>query len=119
MENGNVMKFDSSLVNEVDFKKGSGLVPVVVQDVNTKRVLMLAYADKKALMMTIETGYAHYFSRSRQKMWKKGETSGNTQKVREIFIDCDGDTLLYAVEQKGVACHTGHYSCFFRTLAKE
>ena len=106
------------LLEKIDFEKGGGLVPVVVQDINTKTVLMLAYANKEALMKTIETGYAHYYSRSRKKIWKKGETSGNVQKVVKILLDCDEDTLLYLVEQKGVACHTGEYSCFFRTIAE-
>ncbi len=96
-----------------------GLVPVVVQDVKTKEVLMLAYANMEALKKTFETGYAHYWSRSRRKLWMKGETSGNVQKVVEVRIDCDNDAILYLVEQKGVACHTGNYSCFYRTLKPE
>jgi phosphoribosyl-AMP cyclohydrolase len=93
-----------------------GLIPVVVQDVNTKEVLMVAYANEEAIRKTLETGYAHYWSRSRKKLWMKGETSGNVQRVVEIRVDCDGDALLYLVEQKGVACHTGNYSCFYRKL---
>jgi len=93
-----------------------GLIPVVVQDAKTKEVLMLAYANREALELTLKTGYAHYYSRSRGKLWKKGEESGNFQRVVEIRVDCDEDTLLYLVEQKGVACHTGNYSCFFRKL---
>jgi len=93
-----------------------GLIPVVVQDAKTKEVLMLAYANKEALRKTFETGFAHYFSRSRKKLWMKGEESGNVQRVIEIRVDCDEDALLYIVEQKGVACHTGNYSCFFRKL---
>ena len=96
-----------------------GLVPVVVQDVKTKEVLMLAYANEEALRKTFETGYAHYWSRSRKKLWMKGETSGNVQKVVEVRIDCDNDAILYVVEQKGVACHTGNYSCFYRRLRPE
>ncbi len=96
-----------------------GLVPVIVQDVKTKEVLMLAYANEEAIRKTFETGYAHYWSRSRKKLWKKGETSGNVQKVVEVRIDCDNDAILYLVEQKGVACHTGNYSCFYRTLNPE
>ncbi len=96
-----------------------GLVPVVVQDVKTKEVLMLAYANEEALKKTFETGYAHYWSRSRKKLWMKGETSGNVQKVVEVRIDCDNDAILYLVEQRGVACHTGNYSCFYRTLKPE
>ncbi len=113
------MKVREDLLPEIDFKKEGELIPVVVQDINTKRVLMVAYANREALEKTLETGYAHYYSRSRGKLWKKGETSGNTQRVKEVWIDCDGDTLLYLVEQKGVACHTGEYSCFFRRLAEE
>ncbi len=90
-----------------------GLVPVIAQDVRTDEVLMLAYMNEEALNETIRTGMAHYYSRSRQKLWLKGETSGHYQKVRSISIDCDGDALLIKVEQTGAACHTGHRSCFF------
>ncbi|MEO2083349.1 MAG: phosphoribosyl-AMP cyclohydrolase, partial [Desulfurobacteriaceae bacterium] len=76
------------------------------------------YANEEALKRTLETGYAYYYSRSRKSLWKKGETSGNIQKVKRVLLDCDGDTLLYVVEQKGVACHTGQCSCFFRTIAE-
>lgn len=94
----------------------NGLIPVIAQDVKTKEVLMLAYANREAIEKTIQTGLAHYWSRSRKKLWMKGETSGNVQKVVEIRVDCDGDTLLYMVEQIGNACHTGNRSCFFRRL---
>ncbi len=104
MENlADILKFDDK-----------GLVPVVVQDFYNNELLMLAYADRDAVEKTISTGYAHYFSRSRQKLWKKGETSGHTQKIKQIFYDCDEDTLLLKVEQKGAACHTNHRSCFYR-----
>ncbi|MDQ3840989.1 MAG: bifunctional phosphoribosyl-AMP cyclohydrolase/phosphoribosyl-ATP diphosphatase HisIE [Actinomycetota bacterium] len=93
-----------------------GLVPVVAQDAGTGEVLMLAYADEEALTKTIETGEAHYHSRSRGELWRKGETSGNTQKVVEVRLDCDGDALLYKVEPRGPACHTGENSCFFTPL---
>ncbi|MFN3384727.1 MAG: phosphoribosyl-AMP cyclohydrolase [Archaeoglobaceae archaeon] len=96
-----------------------GLIPVVVQDVNTREVLMVAYANEEALRKTLESGYAYYWSRSRNKLWMKGETSGNTQKIVEIRVDCDCDTLLYLVEQKGNACHTGNRTCFFRRLGDE
>ena len=96
-----------------------GLVPVVVQDVSTNAVLMLAYMNAESIAKTQELGEMVYFSRSRQELWHKGETSGNTQKVHELKIDCDGDTLLALVSQKGVACHTGAYSCFFETLIGE
>ena len=93
-----------------------GLVPAVAQDIRTDEVLLLAYMNEESLMKTIQTGLVHYYSRSRQKLWCKGETSGHYQKVRSISIDCDGDTLLLKVEQTGVACHTGHRSCFFTRL---
>ncbi|MFP4362575.1 MAG: phosphoribosyl-AMP cyclohydrolase [Spirochaetia bacterium] len=103
----------------IDFKKQSGIVPVVVQDAETKDVLMLAYMDKQAWEKTLETGIAHYYSRSRKKLWKKGESSGNTQTVREIRIDCDNDTILLFVNQAGgIACHTGRKSCFYRKVDK-
>ena len=88
------------------------LVPVVVQDVKNNNVLMLAYMNDEALELTKKTGYMHYWSRSRNAIWRKGETSGNVQKCIEIMTDCDGDALLARVEQTGVACHTGTYSCF-------
>lgn len=93
-----------------------GLIPVIAQDNRTGEVLMLAYADQEALDLTGSSGYAHYYSRSRQKIWKKGEESGNVQQVHEIRVDCDGDTILYLVSQLRAACHTGHRSCFYRTL---
>ena len=104
------------MVNKIDFDKNNGLVPVIVQDVDTNEVLMLAYMNEEALKKTIESGYAHYFSRSRNKLWKKGESSGNTQEVKEILVDCDNDTILLKVKQNGVACHTGRKSCFFTNL---
>ena len=100
---------------EIDFAKGGGLLPVVVQDVASGDVLMLAYMNQAALAETIRTGRACYFSRSRNCLWKKGETSGHVQNVREIRIDCDADTLLLRVEQVGgAACHEGYRSCFYR-----
>jgi phosphoribosyl-ATP pyrophosphohydrolase/phosphoribosyl-AMP cyclohydrolase len=100
----------------VDFEKNNGLVPVIVQDVDTNEVLMLAYMNEEALNLTKSTGFAHYFSRSRNKIWKKGESSGNTQEVKEILVDCDNDTILLKVKQNGPACHTGRKSCFFTNL---
>ena len=95
----------------------SGLIPAVVQEASTGEVLMVAWMDKKALSMTLETGYAHFWSRSRKKYWKKGETSGNVQEVREVLYDCDEDTLLVKVTQHGSgACHTGERTCFYRQL---
>ena len=91
-----------------------GLVPAVIQDASNNQVLMLAYMNEEALNTTLATGRTHFFSRSRQKLWMKGETSGNVQLVRDIKIDCDGDTLLVLVEQTGVACHTGSRTCFDR-----
>ena len=101
---------------KIDFEKQGGLVPVVVQDSITQEVLMLAYANMEAVEKTMNTGYAHYYSRSRKSLWKKGETSGHLQKIVKVMIDCDEDTLLYIVEQTGPACHTGAKSCFFREL---
>lgn len=105
-----------NLLKKLDFKKGNGLIPVVVQDSKSKEVLMLAYANAEALKKTLSTGYAHYWSRSRGKLWMKGETSGHTQKIIDVSTDCDYDTLLYVVEQKGPACHTGEYTCFHNKL---
>lgn len=93
-----------------------GLVPVITQSASDDEVLMLAYASEEAIARTRETGEAHYYSRSREALWLKGETSGHRQQVREIRIDCDGDAVLYRVEQRGGACHTGHHSCFYRTI---
>jgi len=91
-----------------------GLVPAVVQDVADRRVLMLAYMDREALEKTLETGFTHFHSRSRDVLWKKGESSGHVQRVREVRLDCDGDTLLVQVDQTGPACHTEAPTCFFR-----
>jgi len=104
------------LLKKLDFKKGDGLIPVVVQDFESKKLLMLAYANEEALEKTLSTGYAYYWSRSRSKLWMKGETSGHTQKIKGIFVDCDYDALLYVVEQKGPACHTGKATCFHNKL---
>jgi phosphoribosyl-AMP cyclohydrolase len=103
---------NEELLKKLDFKKGNGLIPVVVQDADSKEMLMLAYANEEALEKTLKTGYAHYWSRSRQKLWMKGETSGHTQKIKRVVADCDYDTLLYVVEQKGPVCHTGKDTCF-------
>lgn len=96
----------------IDWQKNP-LIPVVAQEATTKEVLMLAYADRQAFDLTLATGYAHYFSRSRKRIWKKGEESGHLQKIVEVLSDCDGDSLLYIVDQTGVACHTGRKNCFF------
>ncbi|MBE6129758.1 MAG: phosphoribosyl-AMP cyclohydrolase [Erysipelotrichaceae bacterium] len=102
-----------------DFEKGNGLVPCIVQDAGSGQVLMLAYMNEESLQRTMETGLAVYWSRSRGELWTKGETSGHYQHVKEILIDCDEDTLLLKVEQDGAACHTGKYSCFYRTIEGE
>jgi phosphoribosyl-AMP cyclohydrolase len=91
-------------------------VPAVAQDADDGEVLMVAYVDREALARTLETGRAHYHSRSRDELWCKGEQSGHVQHVAEVRVDCDGDTLLYLVDQEGGACHTGHRSCFYRTV---
>ena len=93
-----------------------GLIPAIVQDAGTGEVLMLAYMNQEALERTLETGKSHFWSRSRQVLWRKGETSGHEQTVREIRVDCDGDAVLLIVDQKGVACHTGARSCFYRQV---
>lgn len=94
----------------------AGLLPAIAQDYDSKRVLMLGYANREAVDRTRETGLAHYYSRSRQELWKKGGTSGHIQEIREIRVDCDADTLLYLVDQEGGACHKGYESCFYRTI---
>jgi phosphoribosyl-AMP cyclohydrolase len=105
-------------VDQIDFDKGGGMVTVVTQDHQNGRVLMIAYMNREALEETLRTGHACYFSRSRNRLWRKGEESGNYQEVREIRVDCDADAILLAVDQRGdgAACHEGYESCFFRTL---
>ncbi len=93
-----------------------GLIPAIVQDAVTKQVLMLAYMNAESLMRTLDTGETVFWSRSRQSLWHKGDTSGNIQRVQELRIDCDGDTLLMLVEPAGPACHTGEISCFYRQI---
>ena len=105
-------------ISDIDFAKGEGLVPVIVQDVNTKEVLTLAYTNKESLEMTQKTGNSWFWSRSRNKLWMKGEESGNVQKVREILVDCDSDAIIYLVEPSGHACHTGDRVCFQKMLEK-
>jgi phosphoribosyl-AMP cyclohydrolase len=110
----------SGIAEDIDFEKGDGLVPVIVQDDVTGAVLMLAYMNREAYERTLNTGYATYWSRSRREFWVKGETSGTLQEVRAVHFDCDGDTILLRVVQRGgAACHTGHFSCFFRRRAGE
>jgi phosphoribosyl-AMP cyclohydrolase len=102
---------------KLDFSKGNGLIPTIVQDYRTGKVLMLAYSNKDSWEKTLETGDAHYWSRSRQEIWHKGATSGHVQKIQEIYADCDNDTILFKVEQVGgAACHTGYETCFHRKV---
>lgn len=101
---------------EIDFSKGNGLVPVIVQDCETLEILMLAYMNKEAFKNSINTKKATYYSRSRKKQWIKGESSGNFQFIKEIRLDCDNDTILIFVKQKGGACHKGYKSCFYRKI---
>jgi phosphoribosyl-AMP cyclohydrolase len=110
---------NSALLEKLDFKKGNGLIPVVVQDANTKEILMLAYANREAVENTLKTGKGTYWSRSRNELWVKGETSGHTQKIVSVKADCDYDALLYEVEQKGVVCHTGAPTCFHHKLRQD
>jgi len=106
---------DPKLDFELDFKKGRGLIPAIAQDFNTGEVLMLAYMNQASFDETLSSGKATYYSRSRQCLWKKGETSGHVQHVKEIRVDCDHDTILLKVEQVGgAACHKGYKSCFFK-----
>ena len=106
---------------EPDFTKSeNSLLPVIVQDEKTNEVLMLAYLNREAWQQSLDTGFATYWSRSREKIWVKGETSGNTQKIKEILVDCDLDTVIFKVLQKGgAACHEGYRSCFFRKVEND
>jgi phosphoribosyl-AMP cyclohydrolase len=106
-------------LNKVNWSK-DGLVPVVTQEASSNSVLMVAWMDRDALKLTVETGEAVYWSRSRKKLWRKGEESGHIQKIKEIYLDCDKDVLLLTVEQVGgIACHTGRHNCFFNKLENE
>lgn len=105
-------------IENLDFNKGNSLIPAIVQDFNTKKVLMLAYMNKESLKRTIEEGTTWFYSRSRNEYWNKGATSGNMQYVKEMYYDCDGDTILILVEPKGPACHTGKVSCFFNKIER-
>jgi phosphoribosyl-AMP cyclohydrolase len=103
------------LLNKLDFSKIEGnLIPVITQDHQTNEVLMLAFANRIAIENLMKTGFAHYYSRSRKTIWKKGETSGNVQEIKELLIDCDNDSILIKVKQVGAACHEGYYSCFHK-----
>ena len=101
---------------KLNFQKLDGLIPAIAQDYKTGEVLMVAFMNKKALEKTLKTKKAHYFSRSKNKLWLKGETSGNYQLVREILVDCDNDSIVMKVRQLGGACHNGYKSCFYRKL---
>jgi phosphoribosyl-AMP cyclohydrolase len=104
---------------DLDWEGTDGLLPAIAQDADSGTVLMLAYVTPEAVRRTRETGEAHYYSRSREELWHKGATSGHVQEVREVRVDCDGDALLYVVDQEGGACHTGFESCFHRTIEGE
>ena len=107
-----------SFVDKLKFN-ADGLVPAIIQDANNGRVLMMAWMNKESVEKTVETGKTWFWSRSRQKYWMKGESSGHTQAVKDIAFDCDGDTLLIQVEQEGAACHEGYRSCFFRSVSDD
>jgi phosphoribosyl-ATP pyrophosphohydrolase/phosphoribosyl-AMP cyclohydrolase len=102
----------------IDWNK-TPLIPAIAQDSETNDILMLAYMDEEAYNLTLETGYAHYFSRSKQRIWKKGESSNHTQEVKDVLLDCDADTIIVKVKQNGVACHTGRKSCFFTSVLED
>ena len=102
----------------IDWKKNP-LIPAIAQDATTNEVLMLAYMNEESYNLTLSTGYAHYFSRSRQRLWKKGESSNHTQEIVDILLDCDGDTVVLKIHQNGVACHTGRKSCFFTSVTHD
>ncbi|MFN7735544.1 MAG: phosphoribosyl-AMP cyclohydrolase [Pirellula sp.] len=107
-------------ITQPDFSLGAnGLLPAIAQDVSSGKVLMLAWMNQEAYLETVSSGFATYFSRSRHKLWRKGEESGHRQRVIEIRIDCDADTILVVVEQTGAACHEGYESCFFRVLRSD
>jgi len=103
---------------QIDWQKNP-LIPAIAQDAENNEVLMLAYMNEEAYNLTLSTGYAHYFSRSRQRLWKKGESSGHTQEIRDILLDCDADTVILKIKQNGVACHTGRKSCFFTSVLQD
>ena len=105
---------------KLDFTKGSGLLPAIAQDCKTGKVLMLAYINEESWKKSLETGEVHYWSRSRSELWHKGGTSGNVQKIKEIYADCDNDTVLFIVDQiGGAACHTGCETCFYQKVAQD
>ena len=103
---------------KIDWDK-TPLIPAIAQDYQNNEVLMLAYMNEKAYHLTLESGYAHYFSRSKQRIWKKGESSNHTQEIKDMLVDCDGDTIILKIKQNGVACHTGRRSCFFTSVTQD
>ncbi len=111
-------KINEEIINRIKFDD-KGLVPAIIQDDATGQVLMLGYMNEESLRLTLQTGRTWFYSRSRQKLWNKGETSGHFQNVRKVSYDCDGDTILVIAEQVGAACHTGNFSCFYRDFEKE
>lgn len=115
MLEGNSKKIDFDSINSINWDKHP-IIPVIVQNKVDLVVLMLAYTNKETLTLSLNSSIAHYFSRSRNRIWKKGEQSGNIQVIKEIYLDCDNDTILFLVDQVNVACHTGNYSCFFKKI---
>ncbi|WP_299548427.1 bifunctional phosphoribosyl-AMP cyclohydrolase/phosphoribosyl-ATP diphosphatase HisIE [uncultured Helicobacter sp.] len=105
-----------AILEQILWEKCGGLIPAIVQDHKTKEVLMLGFMNKEALELSLKTGFVHYFSRSKERIWKKGEQSGHTQKILSVALDCDKDSILIGIEQQGVACHTGKKSCFFNII---
>jgi len=103
---------------KIDWDK-TPLIPAIAQDYQNNEVLMLAYMNEEAYHLTLESGYAHYFSRSKQRIWKKGESSNHTQEIKDMLVDCDGDTIILKIKQNGVACHTGRRSCFFTSVTQD
>jgi phosphoribosyl-AMP cyclohydrolase len=106
-------------INDLNFSKCNGLIPVIVQDYKSLKVLTLAYVNREAIQKTIDTGYAHFFRRSFKKVMKKGETSGNIQRIKDILVDCDRDSILYLVESQGPACHLEKTTCFHNILRRK
>jgi phosphoribosyl-AMP cyclohydrolase len=117
MSSATTLNSDPELIDQLKWD-ASGLIPGIVQDIQTGEILMVAWLNKESLQKTLETGNATFWSRSRQKLWMKGETSGNFMNVQSILMDCDGDTLILLADASGPACHTGERTCFFRALAK-
>ncbi len=109
----------NKLLLKINFKKMKGLLPVITQEASTKKILMQAFMDKEAFQLTLKTGKAHYWSRVRKKIWRKGETSGHEQIVEKAYLDCDYDTLLLQVKQIGFCCHTGEKTCFHHPITKK